>query len=81
MLYLDKAVVLSGIAMWVAVELRRDYWTAQLVQLEATPAPIVMMLGSPAIQVRYTYLLMSPKRIKPQKHSLSERHLVYYVGG
>ena len=51
MLRLVKAVVLSGIVMWVAMELRGDYWSVQLVKLEATPAHTVTMLGSPAVHV------------------------------
>ena len=53
MLYLVKVVVLSGLVMWVAMELRGDYLTVRLVPLEATLAPIVKMLGSPATQVSY----------------------------
>ena len=53
-LYLVKAVVLSGLVMWAAMELRGDYWSVRLAQLEAIPAPIVTMLGSPAIHVSHT---------------------------
>ena len=35
------------------MELRGDYWTVRLAHLEATPAPIMKMLGSPATQVSY----------------------------
>ena len=54
MLYLVRGVVLSGLVMWVAMELSREYWIVQLVQLEITSAPIVMMLGSPAIQASFS---------------------------
>ena len=53
MLYLVKAVVLSGLVMWAAMELRGGYWSVQLAHSEATPAPIVTMLGSPAIHVSH----------------------------
>ena len=53
MLYSVKVVVLSGLVMWVAMELRGDYWTVRLAHLEATLALIVKMLGSPATQVSY----------------------------
>ena len=53
MLYLVKAVVLSGLVMWAAMELRGGSWSVQLAQLEATPAPIVTMLGSPALHVSH----------------------------
>ena len=51
MLYLVEAVALSGLVMWAAMELRGDYWIVRLAHLEATPAPIVTMLGSSVIQV------------------------------
>ena len=51
MLYLVRAVVPSGLVMWVAVELRGDYWTVRLAYLEPIPVLTVKMLGSPAIQV------------------------------
>ena len=35
MLRLVKAVVLSGLVMWVAMELMGNYWSVQLVKLEA----------------------------------------------
>ena len=48
---LVKAVVLSGLVMWAAMELREGYWIVRLAHLEATTAPIVTMLGSSVIQV------------------------------
>ena len=63
MLCLVKVVVLSGLVMWVAMELRGDYWTVQLVLLEATFAPTMKMLGSSATQVGYYCQIESPMMI------------------
>ena len=73
MLCLVRVVVLSGLVMWVAMELRGDYWTVRLVLLEATLASIVKMLGSPATQVGYYCQIESPMIIVI-KDALEIRH-------
>ena len=64
MLYLVRAVVPSGLVMWVAVELRGDCWTVRLAYSEPIPVLTVKMLGSPAIQVSIHNCIAKFKRSK-----------------
>ena len=50
-LSLVKVVALFGLITSDAMELRRDYWTVQLIHLEATTVAILRMLESSVQQV------------------------------